>query len=58
MKEIAADKLAQADLIVDAIYQGGRKRNAGDDPLPHAGRQSGRVPLKSYDIVPVRLTVA
>ncbi|WP_027687025.1 LuxR C-terminal-related transcriptional regulator [Rhizobium leguminosarum] len=33
-KEIAAEKLAQADLIVDAIYQDGRKGNAGDDPLP------------------------
>ena len=23
------------DLMVDAVYQGGRKGNAGDDPLPH-----------------------
>ncbi|CAN7724608.1 restriction endonuclease [Rhizobium sp. LjRoot98] len=38
MREIAADKLAQADLIVDAIYQGGRKGNAGDDPLPRLMR--------------------
>jgi len=38
MKEIAAEKLAQADLIVDAIYQGGRKGNAGDDPLPRLMR--------------------
>jgi hypothetical protein len=38
VKEIAADRLAQADLIVDAIYQGGRKGNAGDDPLPRLMR--------------------
>lgn len=38
MKEIAADKLTQTDLIVDAIYHGGRKGNAGDDPLPRLMR--------------------
>lgn len=38
VKEIDADGLGQADLIVDAIYQGGRKGNAGDDPLPRLMR--------------------
>ena len=28
------------DLVVDAVYQGGRKGNAGDDPLPHLLRVS------------------
>ena len=27
------DSLADADLIVDAVYEGGRKGNTGDDPL-------------------------
>jgi hypothetical protein len=27
------EKLATADLVVDAVYQGGRAGNAGDDPL-------------------------
>jgi len=34
MKAIPLEALSGADLIVDAIYQGGRKGNAGDDPLP------------------------
>ncbi|MGF7054769.1 hypothetical protein GGC47_003973 [Bosea sp. OAE752] len=34
MKTVAAINLRTADLIVDAIYEGGRKGNAGDDPLP------------------------
>lgn len=34
MKIIAFDDLATADLHVDALYQGGRRGNAGDDPLP------------------------
>lgn len=34
MKEISTGALSAADLIVDAVYQGGRKGNAGDDPLP------------------------
>ncbi len=34
MKTIAQDALAISDLLVDAVYQGGRKGNAGDDPLP------------------------
>ncbi|WP_219322110.1 hypothetical protein [Methylovirgula sp. HY1] len=31
-------ELGTADLIVDALYQGGRKGNAGDDPLPRLMR--------------------
>lgn len=34
MKAESLRDLISADLIVDAIYQGGRKGNAGDDPLP------------------------
>ena len=34
MKTIAFDQLDSADLHVDALYQGGRRGNAGDDPLP------------------------
>lgn len=34
MKSIPIEALSEADLIVDAIYQGGRRGNAGDDPLP------------------------
>jgi len=33
-KVIPLSELGSADLIVDAIYQGGRKGNAGDDPFP------------------------
>jgi hypothetical protein len=37
--------LPEADLIVDAIYEGGRKGNTGDDPIgmliPGAGNQGG-----------------
>jgi hypothetical protein len=28
-------ELQAADLLVDAVYQGGRNGNASDDPLPH-----------------------
>lgn len=34
MRTVSVDTLTTADLHVDAIYQGGRKGNAGDDPLP------------------------
>jgi hypothetical protein len=34
MTTVPVDQLSIADLQVDAIYQGGRKGNAGDDPLP------------------------
>ncbi len=33
-KVIPFEALSDADLIVDSIYQGRRKGNAGDDPLP------------------------
>lgn len=34
MKTVPVDDLSKSDLQVDAIYQGGRQGNAGDDPLP------------------------
>lgn len=34
MKSVTLDSLGSSDLLVDAVYQGGRKGNAGDDPLP------------------------
>lgn len=34
MKIIAFDQLGTSDLHVDALYEGGRRGNAGDDPLP------------------------
>jgi hypothetical protein len=34
MTIVPVDDLSRTDLQVDAIYQGGRKGNAGDDPLP------------------------
>jgi len=34
VKEFFINELSSSDLIVDAVYQGGRKGNAGDDPLP------------------------
>jgi hypothetical protein len=38
------DELRTADLIVDAVYEGGKKGNAGDDPLDllmSCGNQGG-----------------
>jgi hypothetical protein len=34
MRVVASTELSTADLIVDALYQGGRSGNAGDDPFP------------------------
>jgi hypothetical protein len=34
VKTVALDQLTTTDLHVDALYQGGRHGNAGDDPLP------------------------
>jgi hypothetical protein len=34
VRTIPVDELAASDLHVDACYQGGRRGNAGDDPLP------------------------
>jgi hypothetical protein len=31
---VPSEQLKTSDLMVGAIYQGGRKGNAGDDPLP------------------------
>lgn len=33
VKRVMFDELESADLLVDAIYEGGRSGNAGDDPL-------------------------
>ena len=35
MKVVLFAELSNADLHVDAVYQGGRTGNARDDPLPH-----------------------
>lgn len=34
VKLVSINDLATTDLYIDAIYQGGRRGNAGDDPLP------------------------
>ncbi|WP_204279676.1 hypothetical protein, partial [Serratia marcescens] len=34
MKIVSVDQLSITDLHVDAVYQGGRSGNAGDDPFP------------------------
>lgn len=34
MRVLAPTELSTTDLIVDALYQGGRSGNAGDDPFP------------------------
>jgi hypothetical protein len=33
MHRVALTELASADLTIDAVYEGGRSGNAGDDPL-------------------------
>jgi len=33
-RQFSWEELEEADLVVDAIYKGGRSGNAGDDPLP------------------------
>lgn len=35
MEIVPFSEVRAASLQVDAIYQGGRMGNAGDDPLPH-----------------------
>lgn len=35
MRTFYSSEINEADLFVDAIYQGGRRGTAGDDPLPH-----------------------
>lgn len=39
-KTVPFDELGRADLLVDAVYQGGRVGNAGDDPFPRLLRVS------------------
>ena len=34
MQRFTVGKPDEADLVVDAVYEGGRSGNAGDDPLP------------------------
>lgn len=34
MRSVSSSELSSADLHVDAVYQGGRSGNAGDDPFP------------------------
>jgi hypothetical protein len=34
VRTIPFDQLSISDLYVDALYEGGRRGNAGDDPLP------------------------
>ena len=41
-RTIEFSDLAAADLIVDAVYRGGRKGHAGDDPLSHLLRVSNQ----------------
>lgn len=44
MSEFQFEALAQAELVVDALYRGGRSGNAGDDPLSKllaVGNQGG-----------------
>lgn len=38
MSIVSVDDLSTSHLFVDAIYQGGRKGNSGDDPLPRLMR--------------------
>jgi Restriction endonuclease AspBHI N-terminal/Restriction endonuclease len=40
MQTFAFSELERADLVVDAVYQGGRIGNAGDDPFPRLLRLS------------------
>lgn len=42
MPTFAFNKLSTADLHIDAIYDGGRSGNAGDDPFPHLLRMSNQ----------------
>lgn len=34
VRQFASEQLKSADLLVDAVYEGGRAGNSGDDPLP------------------------
>lgn len=56
-KIVPFDGLSCADLVVDAVYQSGRKGNHGDDPISHilkVSNQGGfryRGSLASLDLV-------
>jgi hypothetical protein len=39
---VGPSELSKADLVVDALYQGGRVGNAGDDPFPKLLRMSNQ----------------
>lgn len=59
MRIIPFDQLTTSDLYVDAVYQGGRRGNMGDDPLPRllrmdslgGFRKRGRVAGKLHMLV-------
>jgi hypothetical protein len=38
MRTVPSEQLTTSDLYVDAVYQGGRRGNMGDDPLPRLVR--------------------
>lgn len=42
MQLVGPAELSKADLVVDALYQGGRAGNAGDDPFPTLLRMSNQ----------------
>jgi hypothetical protein len=42
VRTIPFDQLATSDLYVDALYEGGRRGNAGDDPLPRLLRMDSQ----------------
>ena len=41
-KVVAFDELSSADLVVDAVYQSGRKGNHSDDPISHIVKVSNQ----------------
>lgn len=57
MKAISADDLSTADLIVDAVYQGGRRGNAGDDPLPRLMRVDSQGGFRKRGKIKGKLTM-
>lgn len=57
MTEISLEPLSCADLIVDAIYQGGRRGHAGDDPLPKLLRVDSQGGFRYRGKVPHSMTM-
>lgn len=45
-KAVPFDELAEADLIVDAVYLGGAANNAADDPLNKGTSPTGQYQLR------------